>query len=416
MRGERRNFPLLSLNLILWRVGWIFKTESVIMPGFLLNLTGSGAVRGLLPLISNLCRSVPQFLLAHLISSKSVKKWVFFQVSLGLALPWAGMALALKLWPGRGDLLLILFLACYALNFTAMGCVTLLSGAMLGKLIRPERRGRLVGASSFVGCVSAAAAAYLLMPGWLERGLEGYALVFGATSFFFLLSALCIPPLEEHRGGEAKGGGLVKFAAESLGALRSDVNFRRLICAVLLLQSNSIIFPHYTAYGREVLGVKQGSYVLLVIVQNLVNALNSLVMGAVADKRGNRAALRAAMSLVGLIPLVALTLGALPGDVGVKLFPLVYAFIGFAPITLRLTVNLALELSPPDKHPAYLGALNLLRITPIFAAPLAGWMIDLLSYEPVFLLASALIFAGVWMISRVEEPRFRSHGGRDPSA
>lgn len=407
MRGERRNFLLLSLNLILWRVGWIFKTESVIMPGFLLNLTGSGAVRGFLPLISNLCRSVPQFLLAHLISSKRVKKWVFLWVSLGPALPWASMAVALKLWPEREALLLTLFLACYALNFTAMGCVTLLSGAMLGKLIKPERRGSLVGISSFIGCISAAVAAYMLMPGWLERGFEGYAFVFGATSLFFLLSALCIPPLEEPEGVEVEGVSLPKFVAESFGALRSDPDFRRLICAALLLQVNSIIFPHYTAYGREVLGVRQGSYVLYLIVQNLTNAFNSLLMGAVADRRGNRAALKAAGSLRGLIPLVALILGSLPGDAGVRLFPLVYAFIGFAHITPRLMVNLILELTPPERHPAYLGAFNLLRIAPIFAAPLAGWMIDLLSYEPVFLLASALIFAGVWMISRVKEPRFR---------
>ncbi|MCD6508278.1 hypothetical protein J7M22_16875 [Candidatus Poribacteria bacterium] len=34
-------------------------------------------------------------------------------------------------------------------------------------------------------------------------------------------------------------------------------------------------------------------------------------------------------------------------------------------------------------------------------------MIDLFSYEAVFLLASGLIFCGAWMISKVNEPRLR---------
>ena len=54
---ERRNFWILALHQIVIRVGWIFKTETVIMPGFLDALDVSGAVRGCLPTLNRIGQS-----------------------------------------------------------------------------------------------------------------------------------------------------------------------------------------------------------------------------------------------------------------------------------------------------------------------------------------------------------------------
>ncbi len=383
------------------------------MPGFLLNLTPSGAVRGILPLISNLARGLPQLLLAHLITGRQRKKWIFFWVSLGLAMPWGVIASLVRFFPNRGTVLLYGFLLAYGFNFVALGCVNLMGGTMQGKLIPAQMRGKLVGISSFLGCIFASFAAYMLMPGWLRIGLNGYALIFGTTSVFFALSALVILPIDEWKEERVtRGIGIVHFAVDSMKLVVEDRNFRRFMYAVWLLQMNSIIFPHYTAYGRARLGVSAVSYMLFVVVQNLSNAFNSLFMGNLADRRGNRLALKLLMSMVACIPLVTILLGSLPDARGVKLFFLVYICIGFAPIAQRLLVNFLLELSPMHRHPQYLGAMNLLRLIPIFLSPIVGWMIDLFSYEAVFLLASGLIFCGAWMISRVDEPRLKSGGNR----
>ena len=42
-----RNFLLLALHQVVIRVGWIFKTESVIIPAFLDSIAGPGWVRGI---------------------------------------------------------------------------------------------------------------------------------------------------------------------------------------------------------------------------------------------------------------------------------------------------------------------------------------------------------------------------------
>lgn len=408
---RKLNFWLLSLNLILRRLGWIFKTESVIMPGFLLNLTPSGAVRGILPLISNLARGIPQLLLAHAISARPVKKWIFTWVSLGLAVPWGFIASLIWLLPDRKAALLYGFLLAYGFNFVALGCVNLMGGTMQGKLIPAQMRGRLVGISSFLGCILASFAAYLLMPGWLRRGLIGYAFIFGTTSLFFTLSALVILPIDEWREKRVKREtGVLRFTLDSIKLIFKDGNFRRFMYAVWLLQTNSIIFPHYTAYGRTKLGVSAVSYMLFVVVQNLSNAFNSLLMGNLADRKGNRLALKLLMSMIASIPLITILLGSLPEGKGAELFFIVYICIGFTPMAQRLLVNYLLELSPMRQHPQYLGAMNLLRLLPIFLSPAVGWMIDLLSYEAAFLLTSGLTFYGAWMISRVDEPRLKGGG------
>ena len=45
-RNEPRNFILLAVYQIVLRVGWIFKTESIVMPAFLDHIGGTPWLRG----------------------------------------------------------------------------------------------------------------------------------------------------------------------------------------------------------------------------------------------------------------------------------------------------------------------------------------------------------------------------------
>ena len=47
--GLRRNFSLIAVYQVVVRTGWIFKTESIIMPAVLDVLGGSAWLRGCLP-------------------------------------------------------------------------------------------------------------------------------------------------------------------------------------------------------------------------------------------------------------------------------------------------------------------------------------------------------------------------------
>lgn len=406
-RHIKRNFILLVLNWTFWRIGWIFKTESVIMPGFLLSLTSSGTIRGFLPLASRLGGSIPQFFVAHWIRGKSRKKWIFMNTALLAALPWTLLAFLLKIAPDRNILLIVGFILFYLISWISTGCIKLLSGTVQGKLIPATSRGKLAGIAGFLGCTMSALVAYILMPVWLsKKSSQAFIPLFGMTAIFFVLAALVIAFLkepEEHI--TTTNSRFIDFITDSSSLFKRDRNFRRLIFAVCLLQMNSIIFPHYTAFGKEALGIVPTSYVLFVIVQNLANALNSLFMGNIADKKGNRLVLEILIGITGLVPLIAIGITRLPRETGIKFFWIIYFFIGMLPITQRIIINYALELSPIDLHPQYLGTLNLFRILPLLLSPVVGLFIDVFSYELVFTSCSILIFLGIWITSTIDEPR-----------
>ena len=56
---EGRNTFWLECHQVVIRVGWIFKTETIIMPAVLDAVVDSGFLRGLLPVLNRGGQSVP---------------------------------------------------------------------------------------------------------------------------------------------------------------------------------------------------------------------------------------------------------------------------------------------------------------------------------------------------------------------
>jgi len=401
------NFFIFALNLISLRVGWIFKTETIIIPGFLYTLTDSGAIRGFLPLISRIGRSLPQFLVAHRITNFRRKKWFFFLAAILLCAPWGLLAMSLWLMPSINTYLMTYtFLSMYAFHWIVNGATLLLSGTLQGKLIVAQWRGRLLAVSSLIGCSLAICAAYFLLPRWLQEGAERYALVFGSTSFFFAISALVIPAFREPEDAKISDGiPFSEFAFSSAKLIFRHKNFRRFIYTTLLYYVSMLLFHHYTVFGIETLGIESKDFVQLLIAQNFVNAIGSLVMGLIADRYGNRIVLRLLITIAGCVPLIAMGVSKLPADIGIRFYWLVFALIGFTPVTQRIITNYILEISSVEQHPQYLGTLNVIQMLPLLTGPIIGWIIDRASFEPVFIACSVLIFAGALMTFRIDEPR-----------
>src|SRR5688572_2949448 len=63
--AEPRILLVLAAFHVLLRIGWIFKTETVIMPDFLDAIAGAGWIRGLLPVLSRVGQSVPPLCFAE---------------------------------------------------------------------------------------------------------------------------------------------------------------------------------------------------------------------------------------------------------------------------------------------------------------------------------------------------------------
>jgi len=407
---ESRNLLLLAIHQIVFRVGWIFKTESVIMPAFLDAVAGpqAGWLRGFMPVVNRFAQSVPPVFLADRLKRLRHKHWALSLFTAAMGLPIAVLAVFWLFAAGRqGGWMPWLFLAVYGVFFVIAGMYHLASGTVQGKLIQPTRRGQLLMTATAVGTLPAMGAAWLLLPGWLERPDGGYTQIFTMTAACFIASGLLVlliyetPDKAVFAAPMRYRGSLV----EMLQVLRTDRNLRRLIYTAVLWSSCLIVFPHYQAFAREELGLSGSHLMVWVVTQNAAVGLYSLFVGPTADAFGNRLTLRWLIFGSAVAPLFVSLLPHLPGSMGARVFWTAFIALGITPLVLRILVNYALEICGPESHPRYLSTMSLCLAVPFLLSPLVGWLVDLVGFQRVFLSAAGLIVLAGLMTFRLAEPR-----------
>lgn len=410
---RRHNFLALAGYQILLRIGWIFKTESIIMPAFLDVIAGAGWIRGCLPALNRFGQSVPPVLFSERLRGMPRKKWALVAFQLMMASTFLSLA---AMWFFAGGMpqpwMPAVFLLLYGLFFCSTGLAQLSGGTLQGKLVRPNRRGRLLLASTTIGSVLAVSAAWWLLGGWLaEPG--GFAKIFAFTGGFFVLAACASCTLREfddgHDPDRKPSRGRFRDAWE---ILREDANFRRLAIVAMLFGVVLMLFPHYQALARIRLGDGLSDLMIWVVAQNAGVGVFSIFVGPLADRRGNRLILHLVLLINATTPLAALFLSN-HGDFGDRWYWLVFAMLGMTPVTFKTFMNYTLEISKTTDHPKYLSTLAVCLALPPMLSPAAGWLVDAAGFETVFIAGSLLILAGALLSFTLEEPRHSARGAED---
>ncbi len=389
----------------------MFKTESVIVPAFLDAVTGAewmrGMLRGFLPVLNRLGQSVPPVLLADFVRQFPLKKRLLAGFTFLMGFPFA--VLAALLWGGPTRYLPLTFLGLYLAFACCYGLYLLAFSTLQGKLIEPGRRGYLLSASTFWGSIPAIGIALWLMPGWLAPPAPHFTHLFLFVAVCFMLAAgiglLAAEPREQlPRGSPRVPGGLAQLTA----SLRTDGNLRVLVFVAMLFGSSLILAPHYQALARERLGLADIHLMTWIITQSVSVGIFSLFVGRVADYEGNRLSVRLLIFGAALAPAMAVALANLPDSLGKALYWTVFIPLGFSPLVLRILVNYTLEVCKSSRHARYVSTVNLFLAIPFLFSPLAGWTIDLVGFESVFLGAAVLTGLAGCLTFALEEPRRRA--------
>jgi MFS family permease len=411
-RREAHNTFWLECYQVVVRVGWIFKTETIIMPAILDAVVDSGLLRGILPILNRGGQSLPPLVFAGALARRPVKKWTLVVTTLAMAACFAVLAVAWgPLAARRPELLAALFLAVYAAFSVANGLTQLVAATLTGKLIPAGRRGRAMVVSVTVGSGLAIAAAIWLLGPWLRR-VDWFVPVFGVTAAFFAVAAVVPAWLDEPPdavgGREAAGSGRRLFG-DFARTLRADPALMRLAVVAACFSAVLMLFPHYQAFARDRLGSPIGSLLTWVVVQNAATAVASIVAGPVADRRGTRIVLIWLVALSSLTPLVVSAFALMPQ--AATAFWVVYALLGLNPVSLRMFTNYALELAPgPADHAKYVSIVGAALAAPFVLSPLAGLAVDALGFLPVFTVGALAIAAGAGLALPLPEPR-QARGG-----
>ena len=415
---ESRNFWLLIVYQVVLRTGWIFKTESSIMPAAADALDPSGLARGWLQPLNRFGQSIPPVLASPRIRNLPKKKRAFIGTTAAMTLCFFGLT-ALWLIPGLAEhrLSTWTFLALYGVFFCSMGVNNLAYNTIQGKLIRPTWRGRLLMIADFVGASAAVLCALTLLHRWLYEDHADWAAIFGFTTCLFAAASVMSWFLKEQPDDHYEPPrGVTHLFARAWQTLREDANFRRLAIVSALFSSSLLLFPHYQALARERLDLGTTWLIWWVVAQNAGTALFSLITGPIADSLGNRLVLRIVTLAIVAGPLAALVFVFWP-EIGRSAFPAVFLLVGLTPVAQKSFNNYTLEITEPEHHPRYLSTLSLCMAAPIYASPLVSVLINevkkatggRLSFEPIYIGVVVLLIAGWLMSFGLIEPRV---GGR----
>jgi hypothetical protein len=420
---EPRNTVCIEGYQVLVRVGWIFKTETIIMPAVLDAVVDSGLLRGLLPVLNRGGQSLPPLVVAGWLGRQAVKKWALVGTTLAMAACFAALA---AIWTplkrSRPDLLAAGFLVLYAAFSASNGLTQLVASSLQGTLIPAGRRGRALVVSTVVGSCLAIVAAWLLLGPWLAEP-DGFPKIFAATAVFFACAAV-VPAFISEPAEEA---GHVTAAARVVGegagrshaegdrsgrswwqTLAADPALVRLSLVAACFAAVLILFPHYQAFARDALGSRTASLLTWVIVQNVATGVASIVAGPVSDRRGTKIVLAWLILLSASTPLVVTSLSLLPHGMAVDWFWIVYAPLGLNPIALRFFTLHALELAPATAdQPRYVSIVGAALAVPFVLSPAVGWAVDAVGFRPVFVAGAAVIALGAVTAFGLPEPRQR---------
>ncbi len=406
---ESRNIFVMVCYQVLMRTAWVFKTETVIMPAFMDHIAGAGWLRGFLPVLNRVGQSVPPVIFAERLKNAKRKKWMLFFAPMLLSLPfitlstvWFSVDQKKQWW------MPVLFLVCYFFFFCMNGINQLSFSTVQGKLIRAFRRGRLMSISGFIGSFSSVVCLCLFLEKWLQREDGGFGLIFGFAGVGFVFAGLVIALIVEPADKPAETrSSLGEHLSQTWHLFCQDPRLRHIVFVTICFSPLMLLFPHYQALGRQGASVQSSAFDILVwvIAQNVAVGVYSMVAGFIADRFGNRLAIRCQLLVAAIAPVFALGLMSFAGEVGQHWYWITFCLIGIAPVSGRTFANYTLELTEPVNHPRYVSTLNLFLAIPFFASPLVGFCVDEFGFEPVFLGSSAVIAFGFLLTFRMVEPR-----------
>lgn len=368
------------------------------------SLGGSAGLRGFLPFFNRFGQSVPPVLLSQRLAALPRKRSALAFYTAGMSACFLGLSMLWWFSIDDSSLAPYFFLVLYACFFVCKGMMDLAFGAIQGKLILPNQRGRLLMASNVIGAALAVLCAGLFLSRLISAEGGRFEIVFGFTALCFAIATVIAIRLSEPAEPSSPSRHRSRPVSDAISLLRTHRQFRLLCLIAFSFGFSMMLFPHYQALGRERLSLSFQSIVFWVIVQNIGTATFSIAIGLVADRFGNRLVLRGTLLGIGIMPLLALYLTRHP-SLGVPFYSTVFILFGLTPVTIRIFSNFVLELAEPKDQPRFLSTLSICVAIPIYFSPLLGIVIDAVSYDLPMVCIAVAVFFGWALTFLIAEPR-----------
>jgi len=389
----RRNFALGLIQGSFMRLAHTFVEGSTILSAFVLRLTNSSVMVGLVGSMMSAGWMLPQLFISNLIEHRSYKK-PFYILGYSIRLTaWSSILLfILIISDSNFTMLFVGFISLYALATFAMGISTVPFTDIISKVIPATKRPRFFSSRNFTGGVAGFLAGFLVR--YILKGNGGmafpnnYALLFGlniiggAIAFFcFVMIREPVEPVREKRVSlreHLKTGPIL---------LKTNKDYRMLLITRVFMTLGSMSSPFYVPYALSNLGVEESMIGLFISVGMFSGIFSNIGWAYLAEKRGCRAVLMGCASCAMLAPFVGAVVKYIPSDFQIPTFFLIFIFnrVVHSALMMACTTYL-LDIAPSETRPTYLGFMNTFRFPLTFAPVLAGFLLEVISYQMLFVI------------------------------
>ena len=408
-RSYRWNLTVSIIELALFWFGLSFIASGTILPLFFSKLTDSTLVFGLVALLAQGGWYLPQLFTAN--GAERVPRMLPIMVNVGFfveRLPLFLLVVAAALAIRSPTLALVLALIAYGWHVLGTGAVAPAWQELVGRCFPVERRGRFMGTGGFVGTATGALGAVASIA--LLTSLQypaNFTVVFAIGALSILLSwgfmALVREPVPVMQAPRQSAR---DFWSNLPDVVRSEANFRWYLVGRVTLAFGGMGLGFVTLSALRLWQVSDGTVGVYTVVSLVGQALGTLSLGLLADRRGHL--LSVEITAVAYVLAFALTAWSPAPEV----YYLAFLLIGFA-IGGQIVSGLllTLEFAPAGRQPTYAGIVNSSLGVAGILAPLIGAWLASRGFVGLFLLAAVFNLVALFILrTRVRDPRHAPGG------
>ena len=401
-RLSDKNFILIAINGILFRLGAVFIEVNTILPLFIKQISGSSTLVGLINSMGKAGWFLPQILSAHLLDGRPYKKPLYVRCALLRCLSLAAIPFIVLEYNRLGaSTVLVLLILAYAVYSLAGGMGGVAAMDIIGGTVASHKRALLFSIRWGVGGVMAIGGGYLakLILKSVEFP-ENFAILFGLAAFFISVALMIFAFVDEppSPASNSKKMQFHEFIVSGIRLLARDSNYRFLYLTRVFMGIWSGALPFYILYARTALDIPPYYAGIFAIGQSLGQILPNTMWGSIGRRFGNQRIIQIGAGLTPLMPLIALTVRFLPQPLWTPALWVMF-FAGAAALNGIIVGSMSymLDISPAASRSKYIGTFNTLIAPWMFMPMVAGAVLRFIGFTWLF----AIALVGGFMAWRV---------------
>ncbi len=398
MKIKNKNYYLGILHGVFYFAANAFIDYTTVLPTFLRGLISSNALIGLIAAISRGGAILFQLFSAAYLEGKEKRPmlikalWVRFFSLVFIA---CGSYILLPQHKIAVVILFIVFLSTFAF---AGGVANIPFFDIISYNIPSHKLGRFWATRQFVGGVLAIGSGYAVKV--ILKNVSypnNYITLFVLATVVFGLAFLSLGSMEEGAVKQKVNESFGVFLKNALLIMKTNRDFLSMVISEFLSHSIYMCLPFIALYATYKLGLHKSDIGYFISAQMAGSILSNLFWGYFADKKGPKFIIISTNILAMSVPLLSVFVTTS------FMFSVTFFLLGaYMHGSYIGYTNYMLKIAPEAKRPTFVSIRGTFNALSYFLPALGGFVVDKISYHPLFILSAIASIAGLLYAARLK--------------